>query len=150
MSAIKSIYDAIAAWTPTYDSDVSISAKDVHQIPAVLHSAETPVRLLLVPEGPEAFCEFVGLSKRVTIEWRIIDRLFIKPVAQGEGIEKATEWLVDYMDSYIEAIQADRSPTSQSHIVGAEITAGVFNWPPSPQGVPFFGINVVLTIQEII
>lgn len=154
MSAIKEIYTAISALSPTYDSNVTISVRNYDQIRNDFHEADAPMRMLLVgiPSGDAEDVMFVGVGSGQTmrIQWLITDRVFIRPAMQGMGLEDNTEDLLTYMDSYISAIQGIRAPTSQSIIKSIRTIPGVYYWPDCPEGTAYFGVNVEIIVEEFL
>lgn len=153
-SAIKDIYTAISGLAPTYDSDVTINVRNYNQIRNDLHSADVPMRMLLVgmPSGDADNVAFVGVGsgRTMRVQWLIVDRLFMRPVMLGMGLEDNTANLLEYMKSYISCVQGLRAPTSKSHIINLRCDPGVFYWPDTPEGTPYFGVNVEIIVEEFL
>lgn len=146
-SQIESIYDAIVAWTPIFDTDVSVGVRDIDQLKETLHADDCPVRMLSVTTadiGGEF--AFIALGKTNTVTWSINDRLYLKGAGLAKGIESFSANLIKYTASYVGQIRDNRAPTSQSHVVSASFNPGVFEW----SGEKFAGLDVFLTIEEVI
>ena len=85
-TALTSIYDAIAAWTPTHDSDDMPTVRNYDEQRKVLHSADCPIRILSPVSDKQHATHFVALGKVQNISHRIEDIWLLKPVSQGQGI----------------------------------------------------------------
>lgn len=153
-SAIKTIYTAIAGLSPEYDSDISISVRDYDAIANIFNPADAPMRMLLVsaPTSEAEDTTFIAIGSGYTMRarWRITDRLFMKPVMEGLGLEDNTANLLGYIASYIDQIRTLRAPSSQSHIVSFRCTPGVYWWPNTETGVAYFGVDCQIIVEEVI
>lgn len=147
-SAFESILDDVASWTPTYDSDVSIGCWNIDDIKPNLENMSIPKRVLMVTEDGTAGEEiiFVALGKTMSVTWFIRDRLYLANVGEMASLRRYSGDLVRYAASYVEQIRQNRSPTAQSHILNATARPGIFEW----GGKSYFGVDIVLEIQEII
>jgi len=152
MSQIRQIYGAIEGWdTITYDSDVfdsdtPIPCRDLDELrETTLKSNDAPIRILTLPASPTF--EFATMGTGATATWYIRDLFYLKPAAQGEGLRKAYEKLVNYAGSYMEAIRANRMPTTKSEIESAEFDLrSDMLW--GDENVPYFGVEVTLAVIE--
>ena len=151
-SVINDIYTAIAAWTPTHKAGVSVNVWTPAKIVDTLSPASCPLRILPIVAGGETgeSGNFIALGKTFSVTWLITDLYLMRAVAHvpahRDDVDKR---LYDYQVSYIDAVIADRSPTSQSHIVSVNMYPGIQRW-PDPDSEPYFGVRCVLEIQEII
>lgn len=151
-SEINAIYTAIAAWAPTHKAGVSVNVWTPAKIVSTLSPASCPLRVLTITEGGETGEEgnFIALGKTFSVTWLLTDLYLMRAVAQTpthrDDVDKR---LIDYQASYLDAVIADRSPTSQSHIVRVSMYPGVIRW-PTLESDPYFGVRCVLEIQEII
>jgi hypothetical protein len=142
--SVTGIFNAIAAWTPSYDSDVVPKVWNYNQVKEALPSAAAPIRVLMPMRLSGDPFEFVALGKTSKTTWRIVDLLLIKPVSQGDGIKSEGENMVAYAENYHDTLRSKRSPTSSSHVVGATINTGVFSW----NQVDYYGVECVVTVDE--
>jgi hypothetical protein len=146
-SAIDEIFIAIAAWTPTYDSDVSVNVRSVEEMADTLNAGDLPMRMLLIPgENQDASLSFVSLGKTMSVEWELLDRLYLRVPSHGRGLQDFTADLIAYVKSYVTVIQNNRAPTSQSHVKYVRFEPGIFPWGNNQ----YAGVDVRLTIEEII
>lgn len=151
MSDITSIYSAVAAMTVSVGS-ITPRVRNINQLRTAVNSADAPVRLLLVTDaGTEARdFGFIALGKLANLNWVITDRLLWKPASQGAGISECSAELVSYMAAYVEAIRTNRKTSNQSHIVSASFKPGIYYWPDNESGTPYYGVDVRLTIEEVL
>jgi hypothetical protein len=138
------IFNAIAAWTVQFDSDVTVLVRNYNAIKETMPSAGTPCRVLQPLTSPGDPFAFIALGKTNKITWKIEDTCYIKPVAQGDGIKSEGAHIVQYAQAYRTAMQDNRSPTAASHIVGGSITPGVYDW----NGVSYFGVKCIVQVEE--
>jgi hypothetical protein len=150
MSDILAIYDTLVAMSVTVGSTTP-TAYDLDQLPNAVRSAMLPVRLLLPTEsrGDAEEFMFVALGKTATVRWRITDLLLWQPVAQGRGLQDVADDLVTYAGAYLEALRDNRAPSTQSYVVSASASPGVYEW-PGQSGNYFFGCECVVTIEEVL
>jgi hypothetical protein len=152
-SAIASIYDAIATWTPTYDSDVTIPVENYNQVNSTFKDANAPVRKLMFGPSPAELREgaFITLGKLQGVNWTIHDYLYLKATASGVGYAEVSGKLLLYIASYDEQVRQNRAPTTQSSIQDVSCTPGVLYWPPgSETGEQYWGVDCAITVREII
>ena len=147
MSQIIEIFAAIAAYSPTYDSDVTVSVRNMEDIQNILNSGDLPVRMLVIPgENTDADLSFVTLGKTMLVQWEILDRLYLRVPSHGRGLQDCTEDMIKYVKSYVTVIKNNRAPTSQSHVVSVRFQPGIYEW----AGEQYAGVDVRLLIEEII
>ena len=144
MSAVD-VFVAVAAWTPTFDSDVTPKVWNYNQIKATLPSAATPIRILSAIETPGEFA-FIALGKTNKVAWRLVDLLLIRPVVQGDGIKSESAHFVQYADSYRQAMYDHRAVTSSAIVSSATIEPGVYPW----NDVQYFGVKCTMTIEDFL
>jgi hypothetical protein len=156
MTAIINIFDAIELFNITVASttkgSVTPSVRNINELRNTLNSSDAPMRMLMVTGGNTEAREFgfIALGNLSKVAWVISDRLFWKPVTQGESLAENSEDLIKYIDAYMSVIRENRKLTSQSHIINARFIPGVYNWPETNEGTAYFGVDCVLTIEEII
>lgn len=151
MSNISSIYSSIAGFQVSVGS-VTPTVRNINQLRTKVNSADAPIRLLL-PVSPTTEASdfgFIALGKLANVTWKVTDLLLWKPVAQGSGIAECAEDLMTYTAAYMEAIRSNRVVASQAHITGANFKPGVYYWPDNESGVPYYGVAVVLNVEEIL
>jgi hypothetical protein len=141
----QTIFTAMSLWTPTFDSDVTIKVWNYNQIKETLPSAGTPIRILQPLLSPGDFA-FIALGKTNKVTWKIVDLLLIKPVAQGDGIKSESAHIVDYCDSYREAMYSNRAPTGGSHILSATMEPGVYPW----NNIEYFGVKCTVSVEDFL
>jgi len=148
-SQIENIYTAIKAFAPTYDSDATITVRDVDELKD-MRLEIGPIRMLFLPEDTAQ--EFVAMGNPFKNVWRINDRLYYGKTGGGGGIATANDNIRKYIASYMDAVRSNRglgASVTQSHIIGAEYTprndltygADDTNW---------YGVDVLLTIEEFV
>ena len=149
-SAINEIYDAIAAWDVSWDSDVTIKVKELQSMDDKIGTPEGAVRILS-PLDPETGGGggHVALGKTMTVSWRISDTLYIRPTSHGRSLENSVPQLMNYIKTYLTAIQNDRSPTNQSWIEEVEWDVGTYAY-PTEQNDRYYGVRFLLTVNEVI
>ena len=145
-SNITGIYNAIAAWVVTFDSDVTLKVWNYSAVKEALPSASAPIRILMPTEGPGTGFAFIALGKLNKITWNITDLCLIKPVAQGDGIASEAEHIVQYAEAYHTAMHNGRAVTASSIIAGGSITPGVYEW----NGVAYYGVKCVVEVTEYV
>lgn len=145
-SAISSITAAIALWAPTYNSDVTIYCRDMDELSDVFDPGDCPVRMLFVGEPDAAM---VALGKTVKANWKIVDRCFIKPAAQGDSLKENSQRIRDYIASYINIVRQNRAPTSQSWVTDVSLRPVILNWPLDSEQSAMVGVEVTLAISEV-
>lgn len=145
-SAIASITAAMAAWTPTYDSDVTIYCRDMDELSDTFDVGDCPMRMLFMGDDDAAH---VALGKTVRANWVIIDRCYIKPEAQGDSLKENSQRIRDYIASYMETVRTNRAPTSQSWVTDVRFSGSKFNWPPGSNTNTMIGVEARVSISEV-
>ena len=153
MSVVTQIYDAIAAWTPTYDSDVTVPVKNYDEVDNTFQDANAPHRFLLYGPSPAEMeaGAFITLGKLQNLTWTIHDTLYLKASGTGVGYAEVCGKLLEYSADYVEVVRQNRAPTTQSHITSVACVPGILYWPPGDRtGTQYFGVDCVLTVQEVV
>ena len=150
-SAINEIIEAVAGWTPQYDTDVFVKAVYGESLKSFTGTPEMPVRIIsqVSPDNSGAN-GFIALGKTMRADWTVSDLLLIRPVATGgdSGSLRTSEPQIrNYIKSYITQMQNDRSPTNQSWVEEISWNAGTFSY---GDNVDYYGVNIVLSISEAI
>jgi hypothetical protein len=149
-SAIFEIYDAIATWTPTYATDVTVNVRDVDELKSTMADADLPVRMLTVTTGDASGEQsFVALGAVTSVIWRITDRFFFKKAAAGQGVKEWSEILIKYTKDYLDEVLTHRAPTSQSSIRAVYVEPAILEWPEGG-GTMYAGVDVILEVFEYI
>jgi len=141
---LSSIIGVIEAWKPTYDSDVAIDCRK----PSELKNRELdngPVRMIFLPE--DSVQEWIGLGTRV-YRWQILDRLFIKQVPLGEGVEWANEQMQAYIINYATYTEAGHGIYTGSVIEGVTFNPRYDISYPEGSDTNWFGVDCLITIRE--
>lgn len=151
MSVITSIYDGLAGVSITAAGKTP-KVRNYDEIKETFEAADAPTRMLLVPTGNTEAREasFIALGKLQKIEWRIEDRLYWSPVAQGQGLSDFTEDLLLYAQAYVEAIRDNRSLTASSHITRVRCVPTIVRWPDIEAGTPYAGARCIVVVEEIV
>lgn len=149
MSDIVNICAAIAGMSVTVGS-VTPGVRNIGELRNTLKSSDTPLRMILTTTGDTEASPvaFIAMGKLQQITWALEDRLYWKPTAQGAGLLDNSEDIMLYIAAYAEAVRQNRSPTSQSHIVGLRALPATVEWPEG--GTQFYGVRCILTIEEIV
>ena len=145
MSRIASIIDAVAAWTPVYDSDVAIAVRQSSTLIETLQPDDCPLRMLLVvDDDSESEFEFIAMGGTIKAAWRLIDRLYIRPAGEGEGIAAWADKVEAYVSSYAGVVRSNRNPVAMVTIPSFTYSSGVREW----GGVPWATITMVLNVED--
>jgi hypothetical protein len=145
VSRIASIIDAVAAWGPTYDSDVSISVRQSDTLVDTLHPDDCPLRMLLVvDDDAESEFEFIAMGGTIKASWRLIDRLYIRPAEEGEGIAAWADKVEAYVSSYAGVVRSNRNPVAMVTIPSFTYSSGVREW----GGIQWATITMALQIED--
>lgn len=147
-SAINDIYDAIAAWDAYHDSGNKPTVRKLQNLKDFTGTPEMPVRILS-PLDPETSgtSGHVALDETMIVVWEITDTLLLRPAAhEGSTLREAPQ-IVNYIKTYLAAIQADRTPTKQSWVESAEWDVGTFTY---GDNVEYYGVKFVLEIHEVL
>jgi len=152
--ASTDILDAIKAFAPTYDSDVTVKVRGVSELKeGMLFDGQLPLRMIALPDNPNNPQPFnmIMLGTGGGQNYQIIDRLYIAPTSQQGGMTGQTVKLWRYMDSYRTIIRNNRglSDSIQATIKGVDFIAGWHNWPEYEGGTPYYTMDVVLRIFEV-
>jgi hypothetical protein len=155
--ASSDIYSAIAALTPTYDSDVTVNVRwpnagsSSDALQNTLHESDAPMRMLGIPENTDEniiSLEFTGLGNATERDYLILDRLWLLPTPMDQSLQYNAPKMLKYIDSYNIQVRDNRGLTTQSHIESVSYTYGWNNWPDAG-GVTWFTVDVVLEVQEL-
>ena len=153
MSTITTIYDSIAALTPTYDSDVTIGVRNYDNNKDILKDFSMPVRVLTVLDDAQQPTEFshIALGTTQGVEWFILDTLYLGSVqAHPIGLAGYSLQIVNYTASYLEQIRLNRSPSTCSTIRGARIIPRIRNWPNFEGQPAYYAIDAIINVFEVI
>ena len=146
-SQIETIFDEIALWTPTYDTE-TVSVWNIDDVRPNLEPMQVPRRILGLADDSEF--SFVSLGKRATITWLITDTLYIAPVGELAVFRRHYGDMIRYAAAYANAALADRSLVAcSSHVVSVRFEQGTYAWPVGSD-ILFFGVRAELEVQEII
>lgn len=146
MTQITTIFDSVAAFSLTVNGSAP-TVRNYDELKNKVNSADLPMRLLMITgsqPGQARDFQFIAMGKTSQVKWGILDRLLIKPVAQGAGLEDVSEDLVLYMDSYVEAMRLNRKLASQSVIISARLEPVIATW----AGVDYFAVDCYLEIEN--
>ena len=102
MSQIRTIYSNLAAQSVTFTREngasVTVTARDLHQLPVSVNAADAPLRLVLPystdTEGRDG--AFASLDTIGRMDWYIVDLLLWKPGTLASGIAESAADLVRY------------------------------------------------------
>lgn len=137
------IIAAVAGLAPAFDSDLVPSARYGEGIKDTLRDDDLPVRMIFAAEDG-SYHQFIALGRTYKMTWEIVDRLFIKPLAAGQGRPEWEAKIAAYMDSYVSLIQTNRQIVSQCIIISARFAPHEQDF----QGNVYSVLDVVLTIEE--
>lgn len=136
MSQARALYSTLAATAITFaresGSSVTVTAKDLHQLPNAVQAADAPARLLLpYSVTTKADGQFLTVDTILAATWVITDLLLWKPGTLGAGIADSAADLVRYQAAYLEAM---RSLASMGGLAGVEVLSielrpGLYDWP---------------------
>lgn len=153
-SQILSIYDALAAKTFTVDGK-SVTAKDIHETPNAIESAGMPVRMLNFMDidiDETATSDVIwganSGSGLAVVNYRIVDKLFIAPLAQGLGSRQFATLQAQYMTDY-QTMLADDTSLSGYGVNSMRMTCRTtpINFPIGSDRW-YFGVTMLLDIVE--
>jgi hypothetical protein len=148
-SAIDSIYSAIAAWTPTFDSDLNVQVRGPSALSEVFNPLDCPTRMLSpLAAGSRATTAHIALGKTVGMTWFIVDTLYMKPAAEGDTLKENGQAINTYIASYADTVRTHRAPTTQSAIKNVGFQAGVEQWPGGGDGVNYIIVKATLEVFE--
>jgi hypothetical protein len=72
------------------------------------------------------------------------------PAAEVGGLERYNGEMIRYVANYINAAQNDRGlANGQAHVVSVTSEHGVYDWPIG-SGQNYYGVNLVIEVQEVI
>jgi len=152
-SKIKNIYSNIASREVYYDSDVLPRVWDLNDIGKfdgeVANSCPVRVLSVITPESGLENASFVELGENMVVTWKISDLLLIRPTAHGGSMRNSLPQMINYQVDYLDAIQEDRTPTSQSFIEEMYMNRGVFKF-PTDESDAYYGVEAVITVIEYI
>jgi hypothetical protein len=153
--------DDIAAWSVTYDTDVTVKSIKYSSMTSSMNAPKVPTRIISVTdpnfEGEEfSFITWgSGTGVLSSITWNVRDKLFLVPMGNiSENRDNYDANLLDYTISYIDAIKDNKKiPTVGSgrtaHIRGASFYYGEVRHPENV-GDAYLGVIVTLEIEEYI
>jgi len=146
---IDLIFQTVHDLSVQFDSDVTIPVWDYDEVSANLSADTCPVRVLMVGGTDTATGEemaFVGIGVTVSVRWRLLDRLYLKALPLGRGIEEASPNIIKYIAAYVDAARMARGITVQSHLASLSFRPSVQEW----GATQFYCIDVDLVIEEYI
>ncbi len=147
-TALDGIYTALKNMSITYTPGTittwNYTDLDATKVP------KCPQRYLACSGNTEGGMAFVAIGRLTSVDWTIIDTVLLKPALEGESLKENSANIVKYIDGYLGAIRTLRAPTAQSHVTDAKFEPGVYYWPEDAAGIPYIGVKVTLTIQEVI
>jgi len=150
---ITAIKDALAALTPTYDTDVDVNVWG-YSIKATLNESECPVRMFLnTDDKNRAEFSFIGMGKASNLmTWDILDRLLMFPVNLDKGIENYNHRIDLYKEAYVTAVKADNClGQSAARVTGITFDGPhVINFPDIPSGTAYWAVDAVVTVEEYV
>lgn len=159
MGQIRTVYSNLAAKTVAFTKEagglVSLTAKDLHQLPNAVQPADAPARLLLpyanLVEARDG--RFASLDRVGRVEWFIADLLLWKPGALGAGIAESAADLVRYQDAYAEMLRDWRDcgivgGSSDVELLGWRFVPGLYDWPIG-SNTWWQGAMVTLQVLEV-
>ena len=152
-SVIESIIDSIKGWSPTWSSDVTINTMDIDEMPVKLDEIHCPVRVFSAvdPKHTEEMSFIAIGGPTAKVEWYILDRLYITPTPMEGSLAGNNQRIYQYTASYHDQARQNRSPSTQSHVVSVSVTPPfVRRWPDTETGTPFYVVDCVVHVQEIL
>jgi hypothetical protein len=147
-TAINSIFTWVAALAPAVSSDAvnNVTVEGYANIRSTLQIDDLPLRKIMTfGDESESEYAYVALGNTVQVTWRIVDRYFHKFANTGQGWQDFSDELTKYTASYVNALQADRSPTTQSHVLSVRFVPQIFDFVDKKVA----GVDVILEIQEV-
>ena len=156
MSVIATIYTNLAALNVTVTSSVQYGTvtPTAYAPGAVPPSGETgnlPMRIIdPVHNNDQGQYQFVAYGTTATVHWQITDLLLWDEVGQGRGPLDMLPDLVKYCGAYAEVIRQNRGIVFATAAI-QQVTPriGVYEWPRGT-GVMFYGVEVTLSIEEVL
>lgn len=154
MSQIRALYTALAATSITFTREaggsVTVTAKDLHQLPNAVQAADAPVRLLLpYSVTTQAGGQFATLDTIVAATWTVTELLLWKPGQLGTGIADSAADLVRYQGAWLEATRALHSMGGLAgvELLSVALKPGLYDWPIG-SNTWWQGVMASLTILE--
>ena len=150
-SAIDEIMASIEAWTPTYDSDVTVAVQAYDAIDSISDATKMPVRQILAPDNKfTSHTAFVALGRTTSITWNILDRCFLQPISLQKGLETWNDKIYLYIASYYEQVRTNRSTSNQSHVVDVNVRAPyALEWPGAGAN-QYYVVDCVVQVEEFL
>lgn len=153
--SISSIMTGLEGLTPTFDSDVVVNVWAYDAMKDTLNESECPVRMIGRNDDKQgASMELSNLNNPDRAEWQLLDRCYLFPVMLDQGVENYNHKILDYMDSYMSALSADKclsaAATDDTRIVtGVEFSAPYTLAFPEVDGASvFWVVDAVVTVEE--
>jgi len=153
--SISSIMTGLEGLAPTYSSDVVVNIWAYDAMKDTLNESECPVRMIgRADDKQSAALEVNNLSNKDRAEWRLLDRCYLFPVMLDQGIENYNHKILEYMDSYMTAVSADKCLSAAASDATRLVTSVEFSAPyelpfPDVSGAPvFWVVDAVVTVEE--
>lgn len=151
--ASTDMFAAMSAWTPSYDSDVTVNVRypggvGVNNLRNEFSESDCPMRMIGLPEVPGAVQDwgFIRLGTGGSNTYRIVDRLYLNPTVMQLGLEYSSIWLWRYQDSYTTAMRAGKAITDCATIRSVEYQHGWREW----NNISYYTIDCIVTIEEFL
>ena len=140
MSAISSVYDALAAMEV---GSAKLTATDVTSVKLINYlDGDLPKRLLMPKtEGDMAFIAIGDLQK---VTWVIQDLCLISPVTSDFGVHQHASTMMTYLSDYLTAIKALRNPATGCVVTGVGVEILPVLWGEKT----YWAVDVSLTVEE--
>jgi hypothetical protein len=151
MSVISSIFGAFNSMSVQFSTDTQYLVHTWNYTD--LDSSKQPAcpqRYLACSGSLNGDMGFVALGKLTSIEWVIVDTLLLKPATEGDALKENNGRIISYIVAYITAIRSMRAPTAQSHVKDIKFVPGLYYWPEDSAGVPYVGVQITCTVQEVL
>ena len=157
-SDISAIYDALAALTILVEGSPP-TVRNLADIKPSLRAADLPLRMLL-PVGTDTRGQTLDYATlqvgSASIIWTLTDVLFLRPVAQGQGLETAPVALAEYAQDYVNALLSQhmlvKSGGNRAQVLNVSVAPGIYHWPIGANiangGTAYFGVWCVVTVKE--
>jgi hypothetical protein len=159
MSQIRTIYSNLAAQSVTFTKEaggsVTVTAKDLDELPSAVQAADAPTRLLLpyantteTRDGQFASLDSVGRQ-----EWFLSDLLLWKPAPLGSGIAESAADMIRYQGAYFEMLRSFKDcgivgGDSDVELIGWRAIPGVYDWPIGGDSW-WQGVMITLQVLEV-
>lgn len=157
MSVVRTVYSNLAATTVTFTTEaggsVTVTAKDVANLPNSVNAVDAPLRLILPYSMGTELTNGHWLTPhgRIQVDWSIGDLLLWKPGQLGSGIAEVAGDLVRYQGAYAEMLRGMARmglTTSQVKLIDWRMKPGLFDWPIGSK-TWWQGCMVYLKVTEV-